>query len=456
MTISRLPLRRRTFLAGSAALAATATLPGRLAAQGSDRLTMWTPGGSNLFCEIHTKLITDWSAAREGLTGADISCGFGGGEDYTQRLFGAIAARQVPDVSMLWESPVSLGVQGAFVPLDPYMASLPGLALENWPGGLLASCQFEGQTYGLPVAAGVYSMWFNPEMFAAKGHSAARADFPKTWAEMRALSKEFTVWDGDRLVTAGFVPPRDVAALPIWAALNGGRFYNAADQRYEIDSEQNIEMFSFFLEWLAEEYKGDVNLVDRSGHFEDGYNSNATGLGPAFREGRSAMMSQGCWLMGDYWAEPEPSFRNWDLARYPVGPSGTDTVSGVYPNWFVIPVGSKNPDEAAAYLEYLSTVGVVEWARQIPDLPTNVLAEMQPLDSVVRERGEEYAQDATAFLQEMATIVTPMWDSPVQSFGMDQLGLAVERIYTKTATVAEALAEAQTAAQGELDRVLSL
>lgn len=456
MTVSRLPLKRRTFLSGSVALAATTSFPARLAAQGTDRLTMWTPGGSNLFCDIHTKLINDFVASRASLSGADLTCGFGDGGDYTQRLFGAIAAGQVPDVSMLWSSPVSLGVQGAFLPLDDYMATLPGLALENWPGGLLASCQFEGKTYGLPVAAGVYSMWYNPEMFAAKGHSAARADFPKTWAEMRALSKEFTVWDGDSLVSAGFVPPRDTASLPVWAALNGGRFYNPADQRYEIDSEQNVEMFSFFLEWLGEEYRGDINLVDRSGAFEGGYTNNTTGLGSAFREGRCAMMSSGCWLMGDYWAEPEPAFRNWDLARYPVGPSGTDTASGVYPNWFVIPVGSKNPDEAAAYLEYLSTVGVVEWARQIPDLPTNALAETQPLDSVVRERGAEFADDVTAFLKEMATIVTPMWDSPVQSFGMDQLSLAVERIYTKTATAADALAEAQTAAQAELDRVLSL
>lgn len=456
MTHHRLPLRRRSFLAGSAALAGVAALPGRAFAQGTDRLTMWTPGGSTLFCEIHTKILADFAATRDSLAGADISCGFGSGDDYTQRLFGAIAARNVPDVSMLWESPVSLGVQGAFVPLDDYMASLPGLALENWPGGLLASCQFGGQTFGLPVAAGVYSMWYNPEMFAAAGHSPNRDDFPKTWAEMRALSKEFTVWEGDRLVTAGFVPPRDVAALPVWAALNGGRFYNADDQRYEIDSEQNIEMFNFFLDWLNEEYRGDINLVDRSGHFDDGYNSGATGLGPAFREGRLAMMSQGSWLMGDYWAEPEPSFRDWDLARYPVGPSGTDTVSGVYPNWFVIPVGARNPDEAAAYLEYLSTVGVVEWARQIPDLPTNALAQTEPLESVVRERGADFAAEATAFLEEMATIVTPMWDSPAQSFGMDQLGLAVERIYNKTDTVEVALADAQTAAQAELERVLSL
>jgi hypothetical protein len=48
-----------------------------------------------------------------------------------------------------------------------------------------------------------------------------------------------------------------------------------------------------------------------------------------------------------------------------------------------------------------------------------------------------------------------MWDSPVQSFSNDQLSRAIEKIYTKAATVAEALAEAQTASQAELERVLA-
>lgn len=446
---------RRGFLAGSAAAMGLGALPRALAAQEAGTLTMWTPGGSTLFCDIHTKILNDFAATRSDLTGVSIACGFGDGADYTQRLFGAIAARSVPDISMLWDSPVSLGVQGAFVELDPYMATLPGLAAENWPGGVLASCQFEGKTYGLPVTAGVYTMWFNADMFAAKGISTDRADFPKTWADLRALSKEFTVWEGDRLASAGFLPPRDTASLPVWSALNGGRIFNAADLRYEIDSEQNVEMFQFFLDWMEEEYRGDINLVDRSGNFRDGYN-DSQGMGPAFREGRAAMLSSGCWLMGDFWAEPAPVFTNWDLATHPVGPSGSDTVSGVYPNWFVIPQGSANPDAAAAYLEYLSTVGVVEWFRQIPDVPTNALVVPEPPQVVVDNRGADFAADMTAFLQEQAAIVTPMWDSPVQSFGADQLTLAMERIYTKQATVAEALSEAQANAQGELDRVLSL
>ena len=214
-------------------------------------------------------------------------------------------------------------------------------------------------------------MWFNQELFEAKGIASDRASFPKTWTEMRALSKEFTVWDGDTLTTAGFVPPRVPETMAIWSGLNGGMLYAEANLRYTLDSEQNIEMMNFFLDWLNEEYQGDINKIDRSGNFSDGYPNATTGMGPAFREGRLAGMQSGSWLMGDIYADPVPVFERWNLAAHPTGLSGRTPLSGTWPNRFVIPVGPKNPQAAFDYLAYLSTEGVVDWYAQIPDVPTN-------------------------------------------------------------------------------------
>jgi multiple sugar transport system substrate-binding protein len=445
---------RRGFLRGSAAATgALMVLPRGAFAQTEGQLLLWLPGGSDLFCQIHTGLLEGFSASA-ALGPATTVCGLGQDTEFTLALIGSITAGNPPDISMLWDSPVALGSQGAFMALDDMMAGSK-ISIDTWPAGLLSSCQFKGQTYGLPVTAGVYSMWYNEELFEAKGISSARADFPKTWADMRALSKEFTVWDGDSLVTAGFMPPRVPETMAIWSALNGGMLYDEANLRYTIDSEQNIEMMSFFLDWLNEEYKGDVNLVDRSGNFMDGYPNSTTGLGPAFREGRLAGMQSGSWLMGDIYGDPVPVFERWNLAGHPTGPSGTESVSGTWPNWFVIPAGSKNPQAAFDYLTYLSTEGVVEWYQQIPDVPTNSQVQAKSPQSLVDRRGAEFADDVTAFLAEQAAVVTPMWNSPVQSFGADQVARALEKIYTKAATPAEALAEAQVAAQAELERVLA-
>ena len=446
-------ISRRTFLHASAAAGAVMALPGSAFAQTEGQLLIWLPGGSDLFCKIHTGLLDGFST-RANLGPATTVCGLGQDTEFTQALIGSITAGNPPDISMLWDSPVSLGAQGAFMPLDEMMKGSK-IGIDTWPKGLLSSCQFKGQTYGLPVTAGVYSMWYNEELFEAKGIPSDRASFPKTWVELRKLSKEFTVWEGDKLVVSGFLPNRVPETMAIWSALNGGVIFDEATLKYRIDSEQNIEMMTFFLDWIDEEYKGDVNLVDRSGNFRDGYPDANTGLGPAFREGRQAGMQSGSWLMGDIYADPVPVFERWNLAPNPVGPSGSAAVSGTWPNWFVIPVGSKNPQAAFDYLTYLSIDGAVEWYQQIPDVPTNSQAHAAAPQGLVEHRGQEFADDLTGFLAEQAAVVTPMWNSPVQGFGTDQVARAIEKIYTKAATVKDALSEAQTASQAELERVLA-
>ena len=445
---------RRGFLRGSAAATgAMMVLPRGAFAQVEGELLLWLPGGSDLFCEIQTGLLTDYSAAN-GLNPSTTICGLGQDTEFSLALIGSITAGNPPDMSLLWDSPVALGSQGAFMALDEMMVGSK-ISIDTWPAGLLSSCQFRGQTFGLPVTAGIYTMWYNAEMFESKGIPSDRDSFPKTWAEMRALSKEFTVWDGDNLVSAGFMPPRVPEAVAIWSALNGGSLFDEANLRYTLDSEQNIEMYQFFVDWLDEEYKGDINLIDRSGNFRDGYPDGDTGQGSAFREGRLAGMQSGSWLMGDIYGDPAPVFERWDLAAHPTGPSGTESVSGVWPNWFVIPAGSKNPQAAFDYLTYLSTEGVVTWYEQIPDVPTNSQVQAKSPASLVERRGQEFADDVTAFLATQAVIVTPMWNSPTQSFSNDQIARALEKIYTKAATPAEALAEAQAASQAELERVLA-
>jgi len=446
-------LSRRSFLQSTAAAGAALALPGAALAQAEGQLLIWLPGGSDLFCKIHTSLLDGFSAATN-LGPATTVCGLGQDTEFTQALIGSITAGSPPDISMLWDSPVSLGAQGAFMPLDDMMKGSK-IPLDTWPAGLLSSCQFKGVTYGLPVTAGVYAMWYNEEMFEAKGIPSDRASFPKTWVEMRKLSKEFTVWDGDDLKSAGFMPNRIPETMAIWSALNGGVLFDEVNLKYMLNSEQNIEMMSFFLEWLDEEYKGDINLIDRSGNFREGYPDGATGVGPAFREGRQAGLMSGSWLMGDIYADPVPTFTRWNQAPNPIGPSGTAHVSGTWPNWFVIPVGSKNPQAAFDYLSYLAVEGSVSWYQQIPDVPTNSQVAVKPPESLIASRGEAFAQDLTTFLAEQAAIVTPMWNSPVQSFGNDQMARAMEKIFTHAQPVAEALAEAQAAAQAELDRVLA-
>lgn len=421
-------------------------------------LRFWTPGGSPIFCDVHNEITQDYAAITPGVTFEEVQCGVGEMEDFIQVLLASVASGTPPDATILWDTPVSLGARGALEPLDELMAASTYAKAENWPPGLLSSCQFRGVTYGLPVTAGLYGIWYNVDALDAKGIPSDRASFPKTWDELRAMSQEFVEIDGDVIANAGFIPvgwnyADDTVTLEIWAALNGGTLYDADNQRYTIDSESNVEVMQYMLDWLDEQYNGDINMV-RNSWWWNGY-ASPDGLPPAFQAGHQVFMQQGSWVMGDYAADTEPVVTNWNIAPYPVGPGGTASVSGYWPNWLVMPKGSAHPAEMFGYLDYLSAVGVEKWFSAVVDIPVNTEAEQILPQSVVDARGEDFAADIMTFWTEQAAIATRMWDSPVQNFSNDQLARALERIMTKQASVQDALAEAQAASQAELESVLS-
>jgi ABC-type glycerol-3-phosphate transport system substrate-binding protein len=426
------------------------------AAQDQVPLRFWVPPGSPIYCEVHQEIAADYAALNQDVRFEEVQCLAGEVDDYFQSILAAIAAGNPPDGMVIWDTPVSLGARDALLPIDALMAASEHAQVEKWPEGLLASCQYEGQTYGLPVTSGLYGIWYNADLLAEKGIPNDRESLPKTWDELRQLSKEFTVWDGDVLQSAGFIPRNadfNAFELPIWSALNGGQLYDAANQTYTIDSETNIEMMEYFVSWIDEEYKGDIGLVRSSGAW-GGY-VNEEGLPPAFQEGRQAMLQQGSWLMGDFAAEVEPVFTNWNIGDHPVGPSGEASVSGYWPNWLAIPAGAANPEAVFGYMDYMSAVGVEKWFAVIVDIPTNADAPDVLPTTVVESRGEEFAQEIMDFWAEQAEIATPMWDSPVQGFANDRLTQAVERIFTKQAAPAEELAAAQQDCQAELESLLA-
>ena len=439
--------------AGGAAVVGSRGPRAALAAQDRTSLTFWTPGGSPTYCDTHTEIAADYAAVNPDVE-IQFQCGVG--EGFLERLLGSVAAGNPPEATVLWDTPVTLGVQGALRPLDDLMPTGEYTPAENWPAAVLASSQFDGQTWGLPVVAPTYGLWYNEELFESKGIPSDRASFPKTWDELRRLSKEFTQWDGDRLVSAGFVfnlgPYTLAGTIPIWSALNGGQIYDAANRRYTIDSEPNVQMFDYFVAWLDEEYKGDYAAVRRSGSW--GYSPSDEGQPPQFQAGKLAMTEVGSFGMGDLYAYGDVAFTRWNVASYPVGPGGTETVAGYWPSWLVIPKDSEHPEEMFRYLDYMSGVGVQKWFAAVPDMPTN--SKVPPLlpQIVVEKRGEEFAADVVNFFRGQLDVATPMWDSPVQNFAQDQLLNAMERIFNKQAPPREVLTETQQACQAELDKVL--
>jgi len=431
--------------------AAATTAP--TAAAGPVTISFWTPGGSDTFCKGFDTIGANFTKVEPSIT-VTKECNAGGVEDYDTVLQAAIAAGNPPDSTIIWTSPVAYAAVNAVEPLDDFMAGSKYSQKENWPASVLASCIWKDKVYGLPVAAGSYGMFYNQELLESKGIPSARADFPKTWDELKRLSAEFVQWDGDTLVSAGFLPWHDNVQLNIWSALNGSQLYDSAAGKYTIDSEQNIDMMQFALDWLDEQYKGDWVKVQASDNW--GAYADANGRPPAFQNGNFVGLDSGFWLTGDMFGSEFKGWSKWDVAEFPVGPSGTKSVSGYWPNWLVIPKGSKHVDEAFKYLDYMSVEGIKVWFSAVPDLPTNKLVPIDLIpELVIKMRGKDFAADVTAFFHHQLDIATPMWNSPVVSFGHDQIATAIDAVLNKTATPKDALTAAQQASQAELERVLA-
>jgi ABC-type glycerol-3-phosphate transport system substrate-binding protein len=439
--------------APAAAATAAPVAPTAAAAAGEQiPVSFWTPGGSAVFCQGFETIAQNYEKLHPNVNIGEVQCGTGDQDDYNEVLLARIAAGEPPDSTNLSTSPIALGARGALEPLDELMQTSQYSQVENWPAAVLASCQFQGKTYGLPATAGTYAMYYNQEWFEQKGIPAERDQFPKTWAELRRISKEFTHWNGDTLETAGYIPRVDAVEFAVWSALNGGQIYDTANNRYTIDSENNIELMQFLVDWLDEEYQGDIAKVDEAASWTLYVDGN--GRQPAFQEGKLAMGMQGFWAAGDLY-QAEPKFEPWNVALFPVGPSGTQSVSGYWPNWLVIPKGSKHIAEAFAYLDYMSVEGIKVWFANIPDMPANkqVSTDLVP-QLTAQKRGEAFAKDITAFFRKQLDIATPMWTSPIQDFSNDQLGRAIDQILHKTALPKDALAEAQKASQAKLEETL--
>jgi multiple sugar transport system substrate-binding protein len=409
-------------------------------------LTFWLPGGEDAYLEVHKNLASEYHKKHKDVSVAVTR--LTGEQNFLEVLLARIAGGNPPSATVLWDTPVALGLKGSLVPLDPYLESSENSKISNWPESVLASCQHEGKTYGLPFTAGSYGMFYNQEWFEEKGIPTDRESFPKTWDDLRALSKEFTTWKGDKIQSAGFLPSFDPYVVPVWSALNGGQIYDAANQKYTIDSESNIEMLEYFMSWIDEEYRGNLTKVNQT--FEAALGEQP----PTFQQQKIATLMDGTWMMGSFYSV-EAKFENWEVAANPVGPSGGETTSGYWPNWMAIPTASNNPDEAFKYLDYIAVTGAEEQFAEFPDLPTNAKVPPDIVPSkLVERRGREYAENATAFFRHQLEIATPMWDSPVQTFATDQLTRALERISTKADRPQVALAQAQKACQAELEKTL--
>ncbi len=374
----------------------------------------------------------------------EISGGPPGGGNYTEVLLARIAAGNPPNTATLFDPPVQFAARGSLTEIDAFIENAKWAKSTAFYDGPLNSCRWSGKTYGLPASAGAGCIFINAEKFDAQGISTKREDFPTTWEGLLELSAKLTQWENGDLKQAGLVPWATAWLKPVWSGLNGSQLFDAENTQYTITSQENVAWISYWLNWLEKQYQGDIEKLNLYGNYSDAYPTGA------FQLGVSAMVQSGSWACSD----AEIPFA-WEVTKFPVGPSGSKSKTGYWPNWFAMPAGLSYAQESFLFCEYFCTKGWEIWYTGImdtpawKDFPSGVLTQ-----ALVDNVGQERAQEIHNFFASYLADTVDMWNSPVESFASDTLDAAIDEVLHKTKTPDQALADAQDAIQAKLDETL--
>ncbi len=438
------------------ATAATATGPtAPPPTTGPERVSIewWNPMGSPANKAVLPAVVDDFMKAYPYVTVKyELSFNAPGGGDYVEALMARVAAGDPPDCTTIWTPAAQYAAKGSLLAIDEYMASAKYAGPDKWLPMVLRSCQFEGQTYGLPTSAANSAIFINADLFKAKGISTKREDMPKTWDELKALSAEFVQWEGDLLKTAGFMPwlPGSAWSRPAWSVMNGGVLFDVGAGQYRLDSEQNVEMLEYWVKWLDEQFRGDVEKLQQSGAW-GGVHPNEE-----FWKGTHALAEGGAWVTTNA-GEPIPF--EWEVFRAPVGPHGTKSATAWYPNWQVIFKGSKHPYEGFLFNEYFCTLGWLRWYREgCAEVPAWTDADITGNYNIKEAEwlGVDRAKEVEAFFRDyLKEDGVDMWDSPVEDYANDIINSAIDEVLHKVKPAKQALSEAQELCQDKLDELLN-
>jgi multiple sugar transport system substrate-binding protein len=371
--------------------------------------------------------------------------GTGGGGSYNEALLSRIAGGNPPDVATLFSTPAEFASSGSLLAIDDYMSAAKTAKPDAFFTAPLKSCQWQGKTYALPSSAGAGGVYMNVDMFKAKNIPSDRNQFPKTWDDLKQLSKEFVVMENGEVKQAGFVPfVGNNWLYPAWSAMNGGKIFDAASNKYMIDSEPNIQWLDYWVKWLDDQYGGDYEKLNQAAHWDDIYPDSA------FNQKKQAMGLSGSWAVTD----AEIPFA-WEVAKLPYGPGGTKSMTAFWPNWWAIPKGTAHPEQAFRFLEFISTTGWEIWYGYIMDTPSwKQFPSTVSTTKLVTAVGKERAAEVDKFFADYLNDAVEMWTSPVESFANDTLGAAVNEVLSKKKTAKDALAEVQKLCQDKLEETL--
>jgi len=315
-----------------ATVAFAASMLVNVAAKAQDvTVTMWINESTNGHA---TSLIEDFNKLDNGIKIEYRSIQF---DDVVSEAMRAFATGQVPDI-MTVDNPehALFSSRGAFLDITQMIAGSDLIKAENYFPGPLASTMWEGKNYGVPKHTDTLALYYNKDMFAAKGLDPDNP--PKNWDELLDAARKLTDASANIYGIAFSAKAGEEGTFQFlpWAQMGGANYNN-------INAEGGVKALDFWKTMLDERLTSPDTLT-----------RGQTDSTSTFISGNAAMAVTGPWEIGRV---SEGAKFNWGVALLPV-PDATDdsmrsSAMGGF-NWAIF-ANTSHPQEAFKVLEWFTS-----------------------------------------------------------------------------------------------------
>lgn len=337
-------------------------------------------------------------------------------DQYFTKLQTLIAGGTAPDVFELnYENFVSYASKGVLADLTPLAAAEPGFTDRFYPRAYEAFSQ-DGKQYGLPQSFSNVVLYYNKELFDAKGVAYPTADW--TWEDELAAAQQLT--DAEAGVWGSYSP------VQFWefykTAAQSGCSVLGADGAVTINQPGCVESLTWMVDKINT-HKIAPSDADMAGVSD----------GDLFKQGKIAMLRTGIWMFGAFQDAPF----EWDIA---LEPGNTQKAHHFFANAVAVSAASEKQDAAWKWAQFFTSSPSAAAIRVDASWELPALNDQALFDTWLAQNPP--ASRAVVF-EALDSLVTP----PVieqQAQMQDAVNALLEQAKLGTLTPQEALDQAKT------------
>ncbi len=316
---------RKYAMLGAIAIASV-SLPGLSARAEDVTISVWSLDRD---IQPAPNLVKDFNALNTGIKVEYRQIQF---DDVVSEAMRAYSTGQAPDIIAIDNPEHALfASRGAFLDLTDMIAASEVVKPANYFPGPLASTMWEGRNYGIPKATNTIALYYNKDMFKAKGLDPDKP--PQTWDELLEAARKLTDPSANvyGLTFSAKANEEGTFQFLPWVQMAGASYDN-------INAEGAVKALDTW-KTIIDEKLASPDTLTRS-------QWDSTGT---FNSGNAAMAISGPWEL-DRMVE-EAKF-DWGVALLPVPEAGAERSSAMGDfNWAIF-ANTRHPKEAFKVLEY--------------------------------------------------------------------------------------------------------